>query len=103
MMSRLLSIVFDNLLRKSAEYSKGDVRVTIKVSREGGWIQALLSDDRPGIDRDIRDSLFQKGESTTGGGFGLYLSKKVIEGYGGSIELVPEDKGTTYRILLPAN
>ncbi|TET11941.1 MAG: HAMP domain-containing histidine kinase [Candidatus Thorarchaeota archaeon] len=51
----------------------------------------------------MRDSFFQKGASTTGGGFGLHLSKKVIEGYGGSIELVPEDKGTTYRILLPAN
>lgn len=101
--ARLLPIVFDNLLRNSAEYSKGDVKVTISVSREGGRIKAVLSDDGPGIDTEVRDNLFQKGASTTGGGFGLYLCKKVIEGYGGSIELVPQDKGTAYRILLPAS
>ena len=100
--ARLLPIVFDNLLRNSAEYSEGHVVVSISVSREGGNIQAVLSDDGPGIDKDIIDNLFQKGTSTTGGGFGLYLSKKVIEGYGGSIELIQQEKGTAYRILLPA-
>jgi two-component sensor histidine kinase len=48
-------------------------------------------------------SLFEKGVSTTGGGFGLYLSRKVVEGYEGSIELIPRNKGTAYRILLPAS
>ena len=100
--ARLLPIVFDNLLRNSAEYSEGHVAVSISVSREGGNIQAVLSDDGPGIDKEIIDNLFQKGTSTTGGGFGLYLSKKVIEGYGGSIELIQQEKGTAYRILLPA-
>ena len=100
--ARLIPIVFDNLLRNSAEYSEGHVAVSISVSREGGNIQTVLSDDGPGIDREIVDNLFQKGASTTGGGFGLYLCKKVIEGYGGSIERIPQEKGTAYRILLPA-
>jgi signal transduction histidine kinase len=101
--ARLLSIVFDNLLRNSAEYSEGEVQVTIEISKEEGQIKAILSDDGPGIDEGIRDSLFQKGASTTGGGFGLYLCKKVIEGYGGSIDLISQDKGTVYRIVLPAS
>lgn len=47
--------------------------------------------------------LDEKGVSTTGGGFGLYLSKRVVEGYGGSIELIPKEQGTVYRILLPTS
>jgi PAS domain S-box-containing protein len=100
--ARLLPIVFNNLLRNSAEYSKGDVAVSISVFREGGNIHVVLNDDGPGIDKEIVDNLFQIGASTTGGGFGLYLCKKVIEGYGGSIEHISQDKGTKYRIILPS-
>ncbi|MFW9768167.1 MAG: PAS domain S-box protein [Candidatus Thorarchaeota archaeon] len=99
--ARLLPIVFDNLLRNSAEYSKGHVKVSIEISRENESIHIILSDDGPGIDHDIRKILFQKGTSTTGGGYGLYLCRKVIEGYGGSIELIPQDIGTAYQIILP--
>ncbi|MFW9809387.1 MAG: PAS domain S-box protein [Candidatus Thorarchaeota archaeon] len=101
--ARLIPIVFDNLLRNSVEYSEGNVKVTIQISRNGDRIQIDHSDDGPGIDADIREGLFQKGTSTTGGGFGLYLSKKVIEGYGGSIEFIDtKETGTTFRIILPA-
>ena len=99
--ARLIAIVFDNLLRNSAAFSEGDVAVVIEVSQEEGNVQTIISDNGPGIPEEIRPSLFEKGASTTGGGFGLYLSKKVVEGYGGSIELIANDQGTAYRILLP--
>ena len=101
--ARLIGIVFDNLLRNSAEYSEGDVAVVIDVSQDGGNVQAIISDNGPGIPEEIRPGLFEKGVSTTGGGFGLYLSKRVVDGYGGSIELIPKDQGTVYRILLPTS
>ena len=101
--ARLISIVFDNLLRNSAEYSEGDVTVVIEVSQDGGKIQTIISDNGPGIPEEIRPSLFEKGVSTSGSGFGLYLSKKVVEGYGGSIDLIPKDQGAAYRILLPTS
>ncbi len=101
--ARLIAIVFDNLLRNSAEYSDGDVAVVIEVTLDGGSIQTIISDDGPGIPKEIQPGLFEKGVSTTGGGFGLYLSKKVVDGYGGSIELIPKDQGTAYRILLPTS
>jgi PAS domain S-box-containing protein len=99
--ARLIAIVFDNLLRNSAEYSEGDVVVVIEVSLDGENIQTIISDNGPGIPEEIRGSLFEKGVSTTGSGFGLYLSKKVVEGYGGAIELISKNQGTAYRILLP--
>ncbi len=101
--ARLIAIVFDNLLRNSAEYTEGDVEVVIEVNQDGGNIQTIFSDNGPGIPKEIRPSLFEKGASTTGSGFGLYLSKRVVEGYGGSIELIEKGQGTAYRILLPTS
>ena len=101
--ARLIAIVFDNLLRNSAEYAEGDVVVIIEVTQDGENIQTIISDNGPGIPEEIRRSLFERGVSTTGSGFGLYLSKRVVEGYGGSIELITKDKGTAYRILLPTS
>ena len=67
-------------------------------------IYVTLSDNGPGISKEIESKLFEKGASTTGGGLGLYLTKKVIEGYGGKIEYLPDKKqsGTTFQIQLPA-
>ena len=101
--ARLIAIVFDNLLRNSAEYTEGDVEVVIEVTQDGGNIQTMFRDNGPGIPEEIRPSLFERGASTTGSGFGLYLSKKVVEGYGGSIELIGKGQGTAYRILLPTS
>lgn len=101
--ARLIAIVFDNLLRNSAEFSEGDVVVVIEVSQEGGNAQIIISDNGPGIPEEIQPSLFEKGASTTGGGFGLYLSRRVVEGYEGSIELIENGEGTAYRILIPTS
>jgi signal transduction histidine kinase len=101
--ARLIALVFDNLIRNSAEFSDGEVEVVIEVSQNNGQIQTIFRDDGPGIPKEILPSLFEKGASTTGGGFGLYLSKKVVEGYGGSIELIQDDRGASFRILLPSS
>ena len=102
--ARLIPIVFDNLMRNSAEYAKKDVILTIEVSSKNDMIYVTLSDNGPGISKEIESKLFEKGASTTGGGLGLYLTKKVIEGYGGKIEYLPDKKqsGTTFQIQLPA-
>ncbi len=101
--ARLIAIVFDNLLRNSAEFSEEDVSVVIKVTQFEGEVEVTMSDDGPGIPDNIRPNLFERGVSTTGSGFGLYLSKRVVEGYEGSIELISTDSGTSYRILLPTS
>ena len=61
-------------------------------------------DNGPGIDEELIGNLFQKGVSKSGGGYGLYLSRKIIQIYGGHIDLLTDDtysKGTTFRIELP--
>ncbi len=101
--ARLIPMVFDNLLRNAAKYAEKDVTVTIEITCQDDYIYITLSDDGPGISTEIQSKLFEKGVSTTGGGYGLYLSKKVVEVYGGKIEYISnkERKGTTFKIVLP--
>ena len=100
---QLLPIVFVNLFRNSAEHGGDVVHVTVTVSRVAEGIQIDIVDDGRGIASDIRKGIFQKGVSTSDGGYGLYLAKKVIEGYKGSIKLMEDDtfRGAAFRIVLP--
>ncbi|TFG32601.1 PAS domain S-box protein [Candidatus Thorarchaeota archaeon] len=102
--ARLIPMVFDNLLRNAARFAEKNVTVTITVSRNENGISIIVSDDGPGIPNEIQLRLFEKGASTTGGGHGLYLTKKVIESYGGKINYVQNmnQTGTCFHILLPA-
>lgn len=104
MSARLIPMVFDNLFRNSAEYAENDVTVTIEIGSEDDFIHLTFSDDGPGVSKKIEPKIFQKGASTTGGGFGLYLTKKVVEGYCGKIEYIPDKTrtGAMFRIQLPS-
>ncbi|MGQ4911205.1 MAG: PAS domain S-box protein [Candidatus Thorarchaeota archaeon] len=100
--SRLIPIVFDNLLRNTVEFTQSDVNVNIELRNMNGKVEIIYRDDGPGISVDVKSRLFEKGASTTGGGYGLYLSRKVVKAYGGSIELVEDGTcGATFRIVLP--
>jgi signal transduction histidine kinase len=102
---RLFPALFDNLFRNSFQYAGPKVTVDVTVKRLHKTIQIDVSDSGPGIPKKIRSKLFQKGVSTTGGGLGLYLSKRIVEAYGGSIELRRKSakcKGACFRIILPS-
>ena len=90
-------------MRNSAKYAENEVTVAIEITSENDYVYITLSDDGPGVSKEILSKLFEKGASTTGGGYGLYLTKKVVEGYGGKIEHIPnkEQTGATFRIALP--
>ncbi|MCK5238579.1 MAG: PAS domain S-box protein [Candidatus Thorarchaeota archaeon] len=100
---RLLPIVFDNLFRNSARFGGERVNVVVELSLTDGLVQVVVSDDGPGVPEEIRSKLFRKGASTTGSGYGLYLTKKLIEGYNGSISLIESEtgEGAKFRIILP--
>ncbi|MCK4568226.1 MAG: PAS domain S-box protein [Candidatus Thorarchaeota archaeon] len=102
--TRLIPMVFDNLLRNSAKYAEKDVTVTFEITSKDDYVYITMSDDGPGVSKEIQSNLFEKGVSTTGGGYGLYLTKKVVEGYGGTIEYIQDEgrKGATFRIVLPS-
>jgi len=101
--SRLLPCVFDNLFRNVVEHAGPRSKIIINSKIENNRAIIEFSDNGPGVDKNVLKKLFQKGVSTTGGGYGLYLSKKIIESYDGTIDVVHEGKtGTTIRIALPS-
>jgi sensor histidine kinase regulating citrate/malate metabolism len=80
------------------------MKVKVEISYEENVFKIFVSDDGPGISADIRPTLFERGsESKSVDGVGLFLTKKIIEGCGGSIEYIDskDAKGATFYITLP--
>jgi signal transduction histidine kinase len=69
-------------------------------------VKIRVSDDGPGIPRDIRARVFEPGFSTkkSGWGIGLSLAKRIVEeNHGGRLVLAPHDsttQGATFEIIL---
>ena len=100
---RMLLMVFHNLIGNSAKYAGSEPRVDISASKSDNFIAIRFADNGPGIPESIKPNLFEKGVSTTGSGLGLYLSQKIVEAYGGTIELLEpqgEYGGATFLIRL---
>ncbi|HTE48034.1 MAG TPA: HAMP domain-containing sensor histidine kinase [Gemmatimonadaceae bacterium] len=62
-----------------------------------------VSDDGPGVPRELRDRVFEPGFSTkkSGWGIGLSLAKRIVEeNHGGRLVLAPTERGATFEIIL---
>ncbi|HKZ00038.1 MAG TPA: GAF domain-containing protein [Rhabdochlamydiaceae bacterium] len=71
---------------------------------DGTWVEIQFQDFGPGISDSIRTSILQRQITTKGqGGFGLLLTRQMIENMGGKIRLLSSDSesGTTFSIKLP--
>ncbi|MGD9396669.1 MAG: sensor histidine kinase [Candidatus Thorarchaeota archaeon] len=101
----LLPLVLENLLRNTADYVGESAVVTIRLGLVEKTLIITYRDNGPGIDPSIRHRIFQKGVTTKGEGkgLGLYLSKRIVESYGGTIELLDEKerKGAAFIISVP--
>jgi PAS domain S-box-containing protein len=100
---RLLPMVFNNLFRNAAQHAGPKPKVQVTITPKEDYIEIDVVDDGPGIPQKIRPKLFQRGVSTIGGGLGLYLSKRILGAYGGSIKLLRRRRGqgASFRITLP--
>jgi signal transduction histidine kinase len=81
----------------------GHVTIAAEALPEGE-VQIRVTDDGPGIPREIRKEIFRPGFSTKshGWGIGLSLARRIVdETHGGRLLLVPSERGTTFDIILP--
>jgi signal transduction histidine kinase len=101
----LLPLVIENLLRNTAEHAGPESDVTISVWMRENSFEIEYRDSGPGIPESVRPRVFEKGVTTreNGKGLGLYLSHRIVESYGGSIELVVDGETghDMFRIAIP--
>jgi len=86
-----LKQVFENLMRNAIEH--GDDTVTITI---GGLIDGFyIEDDGSGIPPSDRSDVFEAGYSTNsdGTGFGLRITKQIIEAHGWTVNLTEGTEG----------
>jgi signal transduction histidine kinase len=82
----------------------GTITVDAALLPEGA-VRLVIVDDGPGISRDVRRRIFEPGFSTksAGWGLGLSLTRRIVEeAHGGSIALLPTEKGAAFEVIFPA-
>lgn len=99
-----LKQVWLNLLQNALEAipERGCVRVA--VGRAAGRVRVTVADDGPGIPADVLARLGEPFYTTRaqGTGLGLYLSRQLVQGAGGRLELESRaPQGTTVHVELP--
>jgi PAS domain S-box-containing protein len=81
---------------------------TLRLRTTGGESQVCVdvSDDGPGIPPVLAGKIFEPFFSTKGvgegTGLGLSIALGIASAHGGSLDLVPNDKGAWFRLTLPA-
>ncbi len=103
--SEQLRMAFKNIIRNATEAmdNQGTLTVNLDLST-AGWVEISFADTGPGIDRDNLKRIFQPLFSTKakGIGFGLSITKMVIDKNGGKITAKSEKgKGATIIVKLP--
>ncbi len=99
-----LPSVFENIIKNARFHGKA-TNMAIYIKQKDGKNYICLSDNGSGIKEEMRTRIFEEGVSTGGGdhsGLGLYIVKKVIERYGGSVRVEEnQPTGATFILELP--
>ena len=79
--------------------------VTIRTVTEGSMLVLQIADDGPGLPIDVRTKLFRRRATQANGqsrhGHGVAIARELAEQNGGTLTLVPSEKGTTFALKLP--
>jgi type II secretory pathway pseudopilin PulG len=104
----LFEWVIENVCKNAVDAMGGSGNLTVHLSNTNeGTVAIDISDNGKGITKKNLKKIFNPGFSTKkrGWGLGLTLAKRIVENYHNGKLLVKKselNKGTTFRILLPA-
>ena len=105
-----LRAVIQNLVENSVKYTPRGGTVTVAVTAHEKILTIIVKDTGIGIPEVARDRLFSRffraknavSMVTDGTGMGLYIAKRIVERYNGTITFTStEGAGTTFTITLP--
>jgi signal transduction histidine kinase len=106
-----LGRILDNLINNALTYTTRPPRLTISVSSEDANALVRVADNGVGIQASDRERVFERFQRTndpafrhvSGTGLGLFISRQLAEGHGGSlaIESSSSGDGTVFALALP--
>jgi len=102
--------VFINLLTNAVKYSPKDSVITLRATAAPpGYVRFSVRDRGAGIPADVIGHVFDRfyrapGQTKTGAGLGLAISREIVVAHGGTISCSsPPGEGTEFSFLLPSN
>jgi signal transduction histidine kinase len=93
-----------NLLDNACKWATSRIELEVSVGHD---VVFVVSDDGPGVDRDAREALLQRGsrldEQIDGHGLGLAIVKDLVDDYDGGVEIERSGSlgGLEIRVRLP--
>jgi len=99
-----LKQVWLNLLQNALEASPDGGRIRVAIAVEGGRARVTIADEGAGIPPDVLARVGEPFFTTRaqGTGLGLHLSRQLVQGAGGTLELSSRPgAGTTLQVALP--
>jgi signal transduction histidine kinase len=99
---RVLQNLVTNACEAIAKRPRG--RLTVAARRMNRHCEITVTDNGPGVPREIRSTLFEPFVSqgkVNGTGLGLAIAKAVVEAHQGSIDFTSSRRGTAFTIQLP--
>lgn len=106
--SERITRALQNLIRNAAEAMQplGGGSVCVRADLEEDALTLRVSDTGPGIPASLAPRLFQSfvtAGKAQGTGLGLAIVKRIVEEHGGTVQLVPVQRGACFLIRLPQN
>jgi signal transduction histidine kinase len=108
---RLLQIIW-NLLSNAVKFTERGGTVTLRIAREGAYVQLSVTDTGMGIEPEFLPQVFERFKQADassarrhgGLGLGLALVRELAELHGGSVRVKSDGplQGSTFTVLLPA-
>lgn len=84
---RALNSVIDNIVGNAVKHGKAD-RIDIGIESKGNLCKVKIADNGMGIPQEIKEKIFEEGfSSCQSNGLGLYIVRKTVERYGGSVRV----------------
>lgn len=108
-----LARVFSNLIGNAIHHGDRTRPVRVLVEAEGDCVIVTIHNYGPPIPESVRAELFSpwrrgvrdsRTSETEGLGLGLYISREIVRGHAGDIDVTSSaEHGTTFRVKLPRN